>query len=120
MAHAGPERRKYPRISGRFIVSYRIAEEEDGIDISQTRNASLGGILMTTNKKFEPGVKLILQIRFPFDPEPITITGKVISSREITKDLIYDTAVEFLSVDERHKKVISDTIEYYLKRGNKV
>lgn len=116
MNYAGPERRKYPRITGRFIISYRIVEEFNNIDITQTKNLSLGGMLLTTNRQFQPGTKLNLEIRLPFDPNPIVILGKVVESREIIKDLIYDTRLEFLDIDEKHKKIISETVDYYLKK----
>lgn len=117
MVYNGPERRKHPRISGRFIVSYRILEEVNNADISQTRNVCLGGMLLTTNRKFDPGTNIALEIRLPFDPHPIMIIGKVLESREITRNLIYDTRLMFLAVDERHRKVINETVDYYLKKG---
>ena len=116
MAYPGPEKRNESRISGRFIVSYRILEEKDNIDVSQTKNISLGGMLITTNKQFEPGVKLLLEIRLPFDPNPIVLVGKVIDSLEISKNLIYDTRLEFLSIDEAHKNIVTQTVEYYIKK----
>jgi len=118
MTYAGPERRKQPRICARFIVSYRVLEEEDAVDISQTKNMGLGGMLLTTNRVFEGGTKLALEIRLPFDPNPIMLVGKVLESREIIKDLIYDTRLEFLTVDEKHRKVMLDTVSYYLKKNN--
>jgi len=117
MAYNGPERRKHTRINGRFIVSYRILEEADNADISQTKNVCLGGMLLTTNRQFDSGVNLALEIRFPFDPHPIMIIGKVLESKEITKNLIYDTRLMFLAVDERHRKVINETVDYYTKKG---
>jgi hypothetical protein len=116
MNYTGPDRRKHPRIGGRFIVSYRILDEEDNTDISQTKSLSLGGMLLTTNRKFELGTSLALDIRLPFDPNPIMLIAKVIESREISKDLIYDTRLEFLAVDEKHRKVIGQTVNYYLKK----
>jgi len=117
MAYTGPERRRFPRVMGRFIVSYRILEDKDAIDITQTKNLSLGGMLLTTNRDFKPGTNLALEIRLPFDPNPIMLIGKVIETREVTKDLIYDTRIQFLAVDENHRKVILETVEYYLKKG---
>ncbi len=117
MAYSGPERRLFPRINGRFIVSYRIVEESDNVDITQTKNISLGGMLLTTNRQFDSGIHLAIEIRLPFDPHPIMLVAKVLESREITKNLIYDTRLMFLSVDERHKKVIQETVDYYLKRS---
>lgn len=117
MEYAGPEKRKYPRINARFVVSYRILREDGNVDISQAKNISLGGMLLTTNRKFEPGTVLALDIRLPFDINPIIITAKVIDSREVTKDLIYDTRIIFLDVDERHKNTIDQTVNFYLKKG---
>lgn len=114
--YAGQERRKYPRINTRFIVSYRMFDDTDNIDISQSKNLSLGGILLTTNRKFNPGVNLIIEIRLPFEHNPIMLIGKVHESREVTKDLIYDTRIEFLATDEVHRKIISQTVDYYQKK----
>ncbi len=116
MAYSGPERRRYPRVSGRFIVSYRIFEESDSVDVTQTKNLSIGGMLLTTNRQFDAGTNLALEIRLPFDPNPIMLIGKVVESREITKDLIYDTRLSFLAIDERHRNVISQTVNYYIKK----
>jgi c-di-GMP-binding flagellar brake protein YcgR len=117
MSYSGQERRKYPRISARFIVAYRIVEESDNVDISQTKNLGLGGMLLTTNRQFPPGTSLALEIRLPFDPNPIMLMAKVMESLEIIKDLIYDTRVEFLSVDENHRGIINKTVTYYLKKA---
>ncbi len=117
MGYAGPERRKHPRIDGRFIVSYRVLEEADNLDITQTKNVSLGGMLLTTNMQFDPGTNLALEIRLPFDPNPILLIGKVIESKEVTKNLIYDTRLSFLAVDDKHRSSIGQTVDYYLKRS---
>ena len=119
MTYGGQERRKLPRIVGRFIVSYGILEVSDNIDISQTKNLSLGGMFLTTNKQFCAGTNLALEIRLPFDPDPIMLIGKVIESREVTKGLIYDTRLECLSIDEKHRGALLETVMYYLKRSSK-
>lgn len=118
MAYAGHERRKHPRIAARFVVSYRVFEDVDNVDITQTKNLSLGGMMLTTNKAFEPGTKLAVEIHLPFDPNPIILIGRVLESHEVTKDLIYDTRLEFLSIDEKHKKIVNQTIDYYIKKGS--
>lgn len=117
MNYTGPERRRHPRVKARFIVSYRILDEIDNVDISQTKNLSLGGMLLTTNKRFSTGTNLALEIRLPFDPDPIMLIAKVLDSREISKDLIFDTRLIFLAVDEKHRKVIDGTVDYYIKKG---
>jgi len=115
MSYSGPEKRKNPRADGRFIVSYRVMENNGNNDITQTKNLSLGGMLLTTNCPFTPGTNLALEIRLPFDPNSIMLIGKVLGSKEISKDVIYDTRLVFLAIDERHRKVIGDTVGYYIK-----
>ncbi len=115
--YIGPEKRKYPRANGRFIVSYRVIPNNSDADISQTKNLSLGGMLLTTNCQFPIGTNLALQIRLPFDPDPIMIIAKVLDSKEITNGVIYDTRLVFLAIDEKHRKVIGETVGYYLKKG---
>jgi hypothetical protein len=113
----GSEKRKYPRANGRFIVSYRVIPNNSNADISQTRNLSLGGMLLTTNCQFTVGTNLALEIRLPFDPDPIMTIAKVLESKEITKGIIYDTRLIFLAIDEKHRKVITETVDYYLKKS---
>lgn len=117
MTYSGPEKRKYPRANGRFIVSYRVIPPNSNADISQTKNLSLGGMLLTTNCQFSVGTNLALEIRLPFDPNPIMIVARVLESKEITKKIIYDTRLVFLAVDEKHRNVIDETVNYYLKKG---
>ena len=117
MSYSGVEKRKYPRAIGRFIISYRILRSNGNNDISQTKNLSLGGMLLTTNCQFPPGTNLALEIRLPFDPNPIMLIAKVLESKEITKNVIYDTRLIFLAIDEKHRKVINETVGYYLKKG---
>jgi len=116
MMYSGAERRRQPRIKGRFIVSYRILDEVNNVDITQTKNLCLGGMLLTTNKKFHSGTNLAIEIRLPFEHDPIMLIGKVVDSLEVTKDLIYDTRLEFLAIDERHRNIINKTVDYYLNK----
>jgi hypothetical protein len=116
MSYQGEERRKNPRVLGRFIVSYRILDEADVNDITQTKDLSLGGMLLTTNRRFNPGTNLAVEIRLPFERHPILLMGQVVDSSEITKDLIYDTRLQFTAVDESHRSVINKTVDYYLTK----
>jgi len=116
MAIEGSEKRKHPRVTARFIVSYRIIDNNDSRDITQTKNMSMGGMLLTTNRQFLPGTNLALEIRLPFDPNPIMLIGKVLESKQITRGLIYDTRISFIAVDEKHRNIIAETVNHYLRK----
>ena len=116
--YTGTEKRRHPRVNGRFIVSYRVIPDNTNTDISQTKNLSLGGMLLTTNCQFPKGTNLALEIRLPFDPNSIMIIANVLESTEISKGIIYDTRLIFLAVDEKQRKIIDETVGYYIKKGS--
>jgi hypothetical protein len=113
--YGGPERRKHPRMEANFVVSYRIREFRDGYDLTQTKNVSQGGMLLTTNKMFSPDTCLAMTIRFPFVTQKIEITGRVISSKEIVRDLIYETRLQFLDLDESFFRKLGAFIDENLR-----
>ena len=64
--YKGPERRTKPRLTANFVISYKIREDIDNADLTQSRNVSQGGMLLTTNRVFKKGTYLSMTIRFPF------------------------------------------------------
>ena len=98
--YEGQDRRKSPRIEANFVVNYKIEEMPEGYDLSQTKNISQGGILMTTNRSFEKGSFLTINIRIPFVPQKIKLKGEVVASQEKVRDLIYETRVQFVGLDK--------------------
>lgn len=115
--YGGPEKRKHLRAKTSLVVSYRVLEEPvvddqlSGERISQSRNVSLGGMLITTNRRFNNGTKLALEINLPTDPHPFSLIGRVVESGEVVKDLVYDTRLEFIAVDEEHREMLTRNAE---------
>ncbi len=118
MTYTGIERRKYPRLNCHFLVSYGVCGENCTLDVSQLKNISLGGVCFTAGEQFEKEATLALKIRLPFFPDPIMATGRVIESRESVQGLIYDTRLEFSSMDEYDTKILSKTLYNYLNAKN--
>ncbi len=115
MNYAGPERRKHPRINVNFIVSYRILDDEDTADLSQTKNISQGGMLLTTNRHFNSGTFIKMFIRVPLVQNKLMLIGKVTDSKEVVKGLIYETRISFYNLEEEMEKVLKETVEAFLK-----
>ncbi len=119
MDYQGQERRVHPRIHVSFIVSYRILDDEDTADLSQTKNMSQGGMLLTTNRMFDPGTFLKMFIRVPLVKDKLTLVGKVLESKEVVKGLIYETRIAFYNLEEAIGKILKDTVETFLKAKKK-
>jgi len=107
------ERRQFPRIDGTFVVSYGEAlDDRQKIDITQTRNISEGGLLFTTDRKFQSGIVLKLKLRLPGYPDYITLKVEVVESKEIAgKGFLYDTRVKFISIKDEIKDVIRKIVD---------
>jgi hypothetical protein len=115
--HTGSEKRKFPRLNTNFVISYRIKEQTDCYDLTQSKNVSQGGILLTTNRKFDKGIFLAITIRFPFVEQRIELIGEVVEAKEIVKGLIYDTRVRFLEGNTDIFKKLGEFIKQHLKNG---
>ncbi len=111
----GQEKREHPRINGNFVINYRIQELESSYDLSQTKDVSQGGALLNTNKSFKKGTRLTMNLRIPFIPQRIELEGEVIDSREIVRDLVYETRVSFVGLDDNFFKKLGEFIKESLK-----
>lgn len=108
--HGGREKRRKPRAEATIVVSYHLLEEDGNYDLSQTRNISQGGVLLTTNRKFEKGARLGMTIQFPFLEDKIQVVGEVVGSKEMIKDVIYETRVMFYNLKSELLKKLGDFI----------
>jgi hypothetical protein len=84
--------------------------------LSQTKNFSQGGMLLTTNVQFPENTFLKMFIRVPNVREKVDIIGKVIDSKEVVKNLIYETRIEFQGEDEQLSFTLGDTVKGF-KQG---
>ena len=105
------EKRRHPRLAANFVISYRIKKQPDGYDLSQTRNVSRGGLLLTTNRAFEKGTHLAITVRFPFVAQRMEFVGEVIESRMVVRDLIYETRIMFIDLDEQFLRELGEFIQ---------
>lgn len=115
----GVEKRNHSRIYVNFVVSYRLKQLPADYDLSQTKNISQGGLLLTTNRMFARDTYLAMTIRFPFVPQKIEIVGRVVASKEVVKNLIYETRIQFLDLDEKFFEELGEFVNKYLEKHKK-
>jgi len=109
------QKRQCPRVNGHFIVSYSLEGKDEIIELSQIKNLSQGGMALNTSIKFNPGTQLTLKLRIPLAHEPVKIIGRVVESRDLGKNL-YNTRIQFVTIDEKYRDSIINTITHQLKR----
>jgi len=112
------ERRKFLRVDGTYVVSYRdISAEIPKGDVTQTKNISVGGILFTTGRSFAAGAILAVGLRLPGSLDYINIQVKVVESKHKGKgkSIMYDTRVKFIDLKETDSKYIQKIIGHRLQ-----
>jgi hypothetical protein len=113
--YGGRDRRKKPRTDATIVVSYHLQGEDKNYDLSQTKNISQEGILLTTNRKFDSGTRLDMTIQFPFLDDKIQVVGEVVDSKEVMKDVIYETRLRFFYLNRQLLEGIGNFVKTYLK-----
>lgn len=116
MAYTGPDRRRYKRIKANFVVSYRPVTLSESANISQTKNLSQGGMLLTTNKAFAKGTLLKMSIQIPIISYKVELVGRVMESREVTKSLIYETRIVFQDLSLTVAQALGNTVKKAIDR----
>ena len=114
-SYKGSEKRKHVRMNGNFVINYQIQELPYNYDLSQTKNVSQGGALLTTNKLFEHGEHLTINLKIPFVSQKIKLKGEVVGSREVVRNLVYETRVKFVGLDKEFFNKLGEFIEETLK-----
>jgi len=109
------ERRRYPRVNGRFVVSYQPLGPDAKFDITQAKNISQGGLLLTSSRPFEKDTNLALRIRLPSMQEPIEPFGRVVESREVIKGVVYDTRLAFSVLSDADRRMMVEALDSYRK-----
>lgn len=114
--YSGPERRKHPRLDVSFVVSYRVKEPPVNYDMSQSKNVSQGGMMLTTNRHFDKGTHLAIKVRFPFLPDKLEVWGEVVDCKEIAKNVIYETRIKFIGPEGDMFEKLGEFVKERLKR----
>ena len=118
MAFEGKEKRKHPRLDFNLIVSYRPLENTEKMRITQIKNLSRGGMMISTCEKIEKGTMLKINLRFPLLKKKVNLVGKVIESKEVVPNFDYETRVYFYNMDKEVEKLLHDSLEDFKNHKN--
>lgn len=118
MSYSGQERRRYSRVEVGIAVDYHVLGIIENVSSGQTKDSSAGGFLLMTKDQFNRGTCLVLEIPWPSRLTPVRLLGRVLSSAQSSNNVSFDTRIEFLAVDEEHKKLIGELTEYYINKKN--
>lgn len=125
-SHKGPERRRLSRLKREIVVQYMIKELppikgvqvtlRPPVDITRTRDLTEEGVLLTLSHAISPQTILDIKVKLPTQPQAsLNLEGRVMSCKEIRKNLIYAIGVEFFNVKDKQKEALRNFIHLFLK-----
>jgi hypothetical protein len=98
------EKRRYQRLPREVAVDITYLDsatrKRREVERSCSRNLSAVGLLVTTDKKLEPGSVVEVKFYLPDSPEEAVLTARVVRVEELAKDKFYDIGLEFTNVDD--------------------
>ncbi|MFH1478854.1 MAG: PilZ domain-containing protein [Candidatus Omnitrophota bacterium] len=108
----GHEKREFRRAGGSFIVYYSIVgASSEKNNITQTKNISEGGLLLTTDREINPGVVLKMKIVLPTAIEQVLLFGEVIESTKLKAGALYNTRVKFVDIKPGERAYIDKIVK---------
>ena len=105
------DQRRADRLRSWLHATYRVPSEGDKIYNSVTRNASEGGMGLLTEREFEPGTALRIEVRCA-NHRPITCTAEVRWSKPLVLagqdegPRAFETGVRFSEITPEDRKSI--------------
>jgi len=110
------DKRKYPRVETRNVVSYVCVDKEGneiGEGMGETLNISQGGILLKSPYPIES--EFILLMSIDLENNIMEIKGKVAHSKK-DKSGKYETGISFLGTHDENIQTIKSFIKTYHSR----
>ncbi len=104
------DRRRHPRRDASLLVRYCRTDTAGSYDITQTRNVSQGGMLLTTARALAPGARLTMTARLCLQglPRLVKVRAEAVASRELVRGFVYETRVRFLDQDSGSFRIFED------------
>jgi c-di-GMP-binding flagellar brake protein YcgR len=119
MKHFGQERRRYVRIKRNFVLTYFIkGTPEEKYEISQLKNISKGGMCFVTTNALDENLLVGIELRTPYLSDTTYIEGKVLESHEKVRDMIYETRLQFQSLDSQAEFLLDKLVEIFTQGEN--
>lgn len=114
------ERRQYLRIEKNFLLMYYdVNRPQDRFNATQMKNISLGGMCLITEKPFEPGTVLGIELKTPFLASLTHLEGTVLESHEKLKNLVYETRIKFHILSPQAEYILNRLIQHYKNEQQK-
>ncbi|MFA6217589.1 MAG: PilZ domain-containing protein [Candidatus Omnitrophota bacterium] len=115
------DKRVNPRITRNFVIRFRQSRTEHAAnwETSVIKNISQGGCCFATSVSYLIGQVLELEVQLPSMNVPIKFLGEVRRCQymEVVRDITaYMVAVRFQEIDPAQKKILVDTVDFFVQK----
>lgn len=101
------ERRKHPRVTKHFIITYYDEKIENAQhNVSQLKNISQGGICFSSCVPYAAGAQLKILIKTPYLAETLNAQGIVVDCIERIPNVIYEIHLKLEHLNEEAQSIL--------------
>ena len=112
----GDEQRRDPRVARPFLVRYRPTGTQEGWFVSPLRDLSRHGGRFFSERSFEIGTALELEMQLPAAPQPVALRARVTRVKPAPLGT-FELGVAFDTGDPATQANLDTTLAYFLKKG---
>jgi uncharacterized protein (TIGR02266 family) len=107
------EKRKYPRIEAKVEVVFRTRED---LVTEYTKNISLGGMFLKTDKPLDPNAEVELNLVFPDGLGEFKVSGRVVRVMSVSHPSdpgrqIYGAGIRFVNPNPEMLEAVENVVE---------
>jgi hypothetical protein len=119
------ERRRAQRIAKHLVAQYLVPGNQEHWDMTEIKNFSEVGLLVTTNQDLDLGAIIRFRIKLPINPfHWYDLDGKVITCEKnipgpypTTAISSYLVRIEIVNITQELKDVIHNYVAWFLSKG---
>lgn len=109
----GIEKRKYARIEAKIKVNFPTLQD---LKMEYTRNISVGGIFLKTNRQLDPNAEIDLVLHLPNSGQEVHLRGRVVRLMSMTDpknpdQQLYGVGIRFIKIDPDARLTIEKELE---------
>ncbi|MGB2705621.1 MAG: PilZ domain-containing protein [Candidatus Omnitrophota bacterium] len=106
------EKRRFPRIQGRFPVKYKdLRKKDEGFRGTVSRNLSEGGVRFRSDRFISLACRLVVELNVPELTKPIRAVSKITWIKKLPAGDDYEVGNQFLEISRQDKEIIQDLVK---------
>jgi hypothetical protein len=106
------EKREHSRVSGDFVVKYKVRNIENNFSYADCENISSQGILIREKQRRLPlAIQVDMELSMYKREKPLAISGVVFHCRKCPKKRVFKCGIKFIDLDYEKRLLLAEFLK---------